>query len=293
MTDSTTPAQRLNAAHRQIDKLTDEVATLSRVLAAQNQAIASIRREWRMWSDALLRIHTPEGIDASKWDPGKAYLVVEAHQVGDFSTYAYRTKDYGETWTRITSGVPGHPLSLTRSIQEDPERPGLLFLGTENRVYVSFDDGDHWQALINNLPPTPIYGLVVQEHFGDLVVGTYGRGFWILDDLSPLRQLTDAVRAAPAHLFEPRDAYRFNSRTSAQPMPADQTTGTNPPTGANIAYWLSEETAGSDVTVRYGRIGSDGQSKTKSLGDEATAARHAEKMIAAKTGKGYVEAVAS
>ncbi len=190
------------------------------------------------------------GIDASKWDPGKAYLVVEAHQVGDFSTYAYRTEDYGETWTRITSGVPEHPLSFTRSIQEDPERPGLLFLGTENRVYVSFDDGDHWQALINNLPPTPIYGLVVQEHFGDLVVGTYGRGFWILDDLSPLRQLTDAVRAAPAHLFEPRDAYRFNSRTSAQSMPADQTTGTNPPTGANIAYWLSEETAGSDVTMR-------------------------------------------
>jgi hypothetical protein len=190
------------------------------------------------------------GIDASKWDAGKAYLVVEAHQVGDFATYAYRTEDYGRSWTQITDGVPEHPLGFTRSIQEDPVRPGLVFMGTENRVYVSFDDGDHWQAMINNMPPSPIYGLVVQEHFGDLVVGTYGRGFWIVDDLTPLRQLTDEVMASSAHLFEPRDAYRFNNRTTPQVMPADMTNGENPPTAAFLNYWLSEGTAGSEVTLR-------------------------------------------
>ena len=90
-------------------------------------------------------------------------------------------------------GIEDHPLSFTRSIHEDPVRDGLVFLGTENRVYVSFNDGDAWQLLRNNLPPAPMYGLVVQEHFNDLVVGTCGRGFWIMDDITPLQQMTDAV----------------------------------------------------------------------------------------------------
>jgi hypothetical protein len=190
------------------------------------------------------------GIDASKWDPGKAYLVVEAHQVGDFAAYAYRTEDFGASWTKITSGIPDHILSFTRSIQEDPVRPGLLYLGTENRLYVSFDDGDAWRPLINNLPPAPMYGIVVQEHFNDLVIGTYGRGFWIMDDLTPLQQLTDEVRAGGAHLFEPRDAYRFNPRTSPAAMTIDLSQGTNPRNAAYINYWLGGQSAGAEVTLR-------------------------------------------
>jgi hypothetical protein len=190
------------------------------------------------------------GIDASKWDPGKAYLAVEAHQVGDFTPYAYRTEDYGQSWTKITEGLDDHVLSFTRSIQEDPVREGLLFLGTENRVYVSFDDGDHWQALVNNLPPSPMYGIVVQEHFNDLVIGTYGRGFWIMDDLTPLQQLTDDVRASSASLLDPRDAYRFNSRTAPAAHTSDMSIGENPPNAAYINYWLDTETAGSPVTIR-------------------------------------------
>lgn len=214
------------------------------------------RDDGRTWTDV-----TPDdpdwpadgvvrGIDASRWDAGKAYLAVEAHQVGDFAPYVYRTDDYGETWTRITNGITDHVLSYTRSIHEDPVRPGLLFLGTENRLYVSFDDGDNWQALINDLPPAPIYGLVVQTHFNDLVVGTYGRGFWIMDDITPLQQLTEEVRASAAHLFQPRPAYRFNPRTPPAAQTIDMSVGENPPNAAFINYWLGSETAGSPVTVR-------------------------------------------
>ncbi|MGY8797616.1 MAG: VPS10 domain-containing protein [Longimicrobiales bacterium] len=189
------------------------------------------------------------GIDASKWDAGKAYLAVEAHQVGDFAAYAYRTEDFGASWTKITSGIDDHILSFTRSIQEDPVRPGLIFLGTENRVYMSFDDGDNWQPFINNLPPAPMYGIVIQENFNDLVIGTYGRGFWIMDDLTPLQQLTDGVRGSSAFLFEPRDAYRFNPRTVPAQGNYDQSAGTNPANAAYLNYWLSEENAGSPVTL--------------------------------------------
>jgi photosystem II stability/assembly factor-like uncharacterized protein len=189
------------------------------------------------------------GIDASKWDAGKAYLVVEAHLEGDFEPYAYKTTDYGAHWTKITAGLPDHILSFTRDIEEDPVRPGLLYLGTENHVYVSFDDGANWQALVNNLPPAPMYGLVVQEHFNDLAIATYGRGFWILDDVTPLQQLTAEVRTSTAHLFEPRAAYRFQQVTDPFEAPNDWTNGDNPPYGAALNYWLGAEAAGQDASV--------------------------------------------
>ncbi|MDH5234125.1 MAG: sialidase [Gemmatimonadota bacterium] len=189
------------------------------------------------------------GIDASKWSAGKAYLVIEGHEVGDFKTYAYRTTDFGRTWKPIVAGIPAHPLSFTRSIQEDPVKPGLLYLGTENRIYVSFNDGDLWQPLVNNMPPTPIYDLKVQPHFHDLLVGTYGRGFWIMDDLTPLQQMTPQVAAEAAHLFKPRDAYRFRGRTSPMAMSNDMTVGQNPAYGASINYWLGAAPSGT-VTIR-------------------------------------------
>jgi len=189
------------------------------------------------------------GIDASKWSAGKAYLVIEGHEVGDFATYAYRTADFGRTWTKITTGIPPGPLAYARSIQEDPVRPGLLYLGTENRIYVSFDDGDRWQPWINNMPPAPMYDLKVQEHFNDLVIGTYGRGFWIMDDLTPLQQLTAQVATSASHLFKPRDAYRFHGRTSPMAMPNDMTAGQNPQYGASINYWLARAPQG-NVRIR-------------------------------------------
>lgn len=197
------------------------------------------------------------GIDASKWDAGKAYVAVEAHLEGDFKAYAYKTTDYGAHWTKITTGIPDHVLSFTRDIEEDPVRPGLLYLGTENRIYVSFDDGAHWQPLINNLPAAPMYGIVVQEHFNDLVLGTYGRGFWILDDVTPLQQMTAEVRAASAHLFQPRAAYRFQPVTDPFDMPNDWTAGDNPPYGASINYWLGQGMAGRPVTLKISDAAGD------------------------------------
>jgi photosystem II stability/assembly factor-like uncharacterized protein len=194
------------------------------------------------------------GIDASKWDAGKAYIAVEGHQVGDFRPHVYRTDDFGESWTKIVNGIDDHVLSFARDISEDPVRPGLLYLGTENRIYVSFNDGDDWQPLINNMPPAPMYGIVVQEHFNDLVIGTYGRGFWIMDDLTPLQQLTKDVRASSVHLFQPRDAYRFNSRTSPAQMPNDHSSGRNPQNAAHINYWLGEANAGGEVRVRISDV---------------------------------------
>ncbi len=111
-------------------------------------------------------------VEASKWNAGKAYVAIEHHQVGDFAPYVYRTDDFGRSWEKITDGIAAGVLSYARHIEEDPVRPGLLYLGTENALYVSFDDGDSWQSLMTDLPASPVYGIVIQEHFNDLVVGT-------------------------------------------------------------------------------------------------------------------------
>jgi len=196
-------------------------------------------------------------IDASRYDAGKAYIAIEHHQQGNFEPHVYKTEDYGDSWTKIVDGIADSPLSYARSIQEDPVRPGLLYLGTENALYVSFDDGERWQPLQNNLPASPMYWLAVQERFNDLVVGTYGRGFWILDDITPLRQLTEEVVASSAHLFEPRDAYRFRPLTRARALPNDPSAGQNPPYGASINYWLAdalEDSVTLRITDRSGRL---------------------------------------
>ena len=179
-------------------------------------------------------------IAASRYDAGTAYVAIDGHQMNVRDPHIYRTRDYGESFEKITDGIPPSMLSYTKIIIEDPKRQGLLYVGTENAIYVSFDDGDNWQPLQNNLPAAPVSGIVIQEHFNDLVVGTYGRGFWIFDDLAPLQQLTPEVMASGSHLFAPRDTYRFRPITPPSVPYDDPTVGRDPEYGAYLNYWLAE-----------------------------------------------------
>ncbi len=143
-------------------------------------------------------------IDLSPTEPGVAYIAVDRHELDDYKAYAYKTSDFGKTWTRIDKGIPEG--AFVRAVRMDPKRKGLLYAGTELGVFVSFNDGADWQPLQLNLPVVPIHDLVVKED--DLVVATHGRSFWILDDLTPLHQLNAQVAAAEVHLYKPRDAVR-------------------------------------------------------------------------------------
>jgi hypothetical protein len=174
---------------------------------------------------------------------------VDGHQVNDRNPWVLKTTDYGRTWRLIVGGIPKTPLSYAHWVKEDPVRRGLLYLGTENALYVSFDDGGGWQALQNNLPHAPVHDITVQEHFNDLVVATYGRGFWILDDLTPLQQLTTEVTARSAHLFAPRAAYRFRNVEAPFGAFYDPVEGQNPKEGASLNYWLAAE-ASDSVAIR-------------------------------------------
>jgi len=184
---------------------------------------------------------TVSNIEPSRYEAGTCYVSVDFHQVNDRDPYVYKTEDYGETWKKISNGIPRSVFSYVHCVREDPVRRGLLYLGTENAVYVSFDDGENWVSLQSNLPHAPVHWLVVQEHFRDLVIGTYGRGFWILDDVTPLQQLTERVLESEVHLFEPRPAYRFRPVAGPSGAPNDPCTGKNPPYGASIHYYLKEE----------------------------------------------------
>ena len=161
--------------------------------------------------------------------------------------WVYKTTDFGKTWKLITTGLAKTPLSYAHVVREDPVRRGLLYLGTEGGLYVSFNDGGSWQPLQNNLPHAPVYWIVVQPHYNDLVVATYGRGFWILDDITPLRTLGANVTTKDAHLFPPRVAYRLQTTEQPFAVEYDATSGYAPPYGAPINFYLK---TGSDSTVR-------------------------------------------
>jgi photosystem II stability/assembly factor-like uncharacterized protein len=180
-------------------------------------------------------------MDASHFDTLTAYAAVNRFRLDDLHPYIYRTHDGGKSWQKIASGLPDN--EPVNTVREDPERKGLLFAGTERSVYVSWDDGDHWQSLQMNLPPTSIRDLVV--HGDDVVVGTHGRSFWILDNITPLRQFSEEVASATAHLFAPQLTYRVRRNNNTDtPLPPEEPAGENPPDGAMIDYWLSSAESG-------------------------------------------------
>jgi photosystem II stability/assembly factor-like uncharacterized protein len=225
------------------------------IWAGTNDGLVHVTRDGaKNWTDVTKNIPdlpewgTVSNIEPSCYDAGTAYITVDLHQVNNRDPFVYKTSDYGKTWKLITNGIPHTVTSYAHCVREDPVRRGLLYLGTEGALYVSFDDGENWQPLQANLPHAPVHWLVVQEHFNDLVVGTYGRGFWILDDITPLQQLTQDVLGSAVHLFAPRPAYRFHAITSPISTSDDPNVGENPPYGGSLHYYLKEVPEG-DVAI--------------------------------------------
>jgi photosystem II stability/assembly factor-like uncharacterized protein len=186
---------------------------------------------------------TVSAIEPSRFEAGAAYVVYDLHQVDNRDPFVWKTTDYGRTWKPIVNGIPRSPLSYGHALREDPARRGLLYLGTENGLYVSFDDGGRWQPLSAGLPHAPVYGIAVQERFGDLVLATYGRGFWILDDLTALRQFGGSA-PAEAQLLPPRPTYRLRAVERPYAANYDPVAGFNPPDGVPIQYWLASAIKG-------------------------------------------------
>jgi photosystem II stability/assembly factor-like uncharacterized protein len=197
-------------------------------------------------------------IEASHEDPASAYVAIDYHATGDYKPYFYRTKDFGQTWTKIVRGLPEDQPSgsFARVIRSDTKVGGLIFAGTESSVYVSFNDGDDWQSLMQNLPNTSYRDMVIKDN--DIVVGTYGRSFWVLDDISPLRQIKESMVADAAYLFRPADAIRVRRNVNGDtPFPPEVPHAENPPLGAIIYYYLGKEPAGTvtlDVSDASGNI---------------------------------------
>ena len=211
------------------------------IWAGSDTGLIHITRDGgKTWKDV-----TPKGltawskislIEASRFDPAVAYAAVDRSRLDDRTPYLYRTRDYGSNWELITDGIAAN--SFLRSVREDTEKKNLLFAGTELGVYISFDSGDHWQSLQLNLPVTSVRDLTI--HGDDLVVATHGRSFWILDNITPLRQTIEAGRADPFWLYHPAEAYRIdNDSFVGTPLPPEEPTAENPPAGATIDYFLN------------------------------------------------------
>ena len=192
-------------------------------------------------------------IAPSHFDKGTAYVAVDAHELDDLAPYIYKTTDYGKTWRKISDTFPRSAFSFVHAVCEDPARRGLLYAGTENGLFVTFDDGARWLPLQTNLPHAPVVWITVQPHFHDLVVATYGRGLWILDDVAPLEQLDAAALARRASLFALRPAYRFREVQGVVRAPNSAIQAQNPPYGADLTYSLAAalaDTASTPDTTR-------------------------------------------
>ena len=184
-------------------------------------------------------------IDASHFDVNTAYAAVNRIRLDDMHPHIYKTNNGGTTWKEIINGLPADPINVVR---EDPIRKGLLYAGSEKAVYVSFDDGEHWQSLRLNMPATSIRDLVIKDD--DLVIGTHGRSFWILDDITPLRQLNVETGHALSLLFKPANAYRVRwDMWTDTPLPQEEPAGENPPDGAIIDYYLKNNSSGVTLEI--------------------------------------------
>ena len=221
-------------------------------IGTDNGLIQLTRDGGKSWHDI-----TPKGlplwaridsIDVSALHPGTAYAAVDNHRQDDDSPRVYRTTDYGAHWTDIASNLPPH--DFVSVVRADPKRAGLLYAGTDRGVFVSFDDGGHWQSLQRNLPTAWVRDLLV--HGDDLIAGTQGRAIWILDDVTPLRQATAAIARAPAHLYTPAPAVRVRANENRDtPLPPDTPLGKNPPAGAIIDYQLGQAAKGPVTLAIY------------------------------------------
>ncbi|MEP7380193.1 MAG: hypothetical protein ABI910_00835 [Gemmatimonadota bacterium] len=216
-------------------------------IGTSNGLIHVTRDNGKSWRDvSIAGIPSPRranvsAIEASHYEVGTAYAAIEYLRAGDLTPYIYRTRDFGRTWIRIVSGLPTDEAggSFARVVREDPRRRGLLFTGTESGLHVSFDDGDHWQSLMQNLPTTPVRDITIKGN--DLIAATHGRGIWILDDISSLRQLSSGIVAERAHLFAPGETIRVRRNVNADtPLPPEIPHAPNPASGVIIDYWLAD-----------------------------------------------------
>ncbi len=199
-------------------------------------------------------------IEASSRDAGTAYIAVERHKMDDFAPYVFKTTDFGKTWSKLISGIPAN--NYVHAVRTDPRRPGLLFAGTEQGVYISFDDGGHWQPMQINLPISPVNDLVIKNN--DLVVATHGRSFWILDDIAPLRQYSESIPQQDAFLFNPSPTN--HTLLEGSPFGGGGNVGKNPPAGALIYYWLKTSLKKSDK--KAGGAGGDDANKAEAEKNE-------------------------
>jgi len=214
--------------------------------AGSNDGLVHVTRDdGKHWEDVspnipgLPKWSTIRDICPSSFDEGSAYVAVDCQFIGDFNPYIYKTTDFGKSWTLVSQSFPRSYSSFVHQIKEDPGKKGLLWAGTDNGLYFSPDDGGHWIHLKNNLPPVPVYGITIQRNFKDLVLATYGRGFYILDDITPIREFTKEVQESEAYLFPMRKAYRFRPHISIHGE-RSASTGQNPPYGADINYYLKD-----------------------------------------------------
>lgn len=177
-------------------------------------------------------------VEASRFRAGTCYVTFDNHRYDDFKAYVYKTDDFGESWTKITTGIEeGYSAYV---IKEDVEQEGLLFLGTENAVYTSYDDGAHWIPLMHNMPTVAVHDLVIHPRDGDLIAGTHGRSIWILDDIRPLRQMTQEVQEKPLHVFRSKPGTNWRRINTGRKQPAFMFRGENPPPGAGISFQVGE-----------------------------------------------------
>ena len=231
------------------------VATGTIWVGTGNGLVKFTRNGGKTWEDATIPglpnpSHAEVNIESSHFDAGSAYASVDLHRTGDYQPYLFRTRDFGKTWTKITADLPLNQVSgsFSRVVRSDTKKAGLLFAGTESGMFVSFDDGDHWQSLMQNLPTTSYRDIVIKDN--DLVVATYGRGFWVLDDYSMLRQISPAVATEPQHLFRPGDAVRTRRNVGADtPFPPEVPHALNPPDGVIIDYWLAQRARALTIDV--------------------------------------------